>query len=59
MFDKIARIAQRYEDLEKRMIDPEVLADHIKLTELAQERSDLQPLVESYRRHGELKRELA
>lgn len=58
MFDKIAKIARRYEDLEKRMADPEVLADHIKLTELAQERSDLQPLVESYRKHEALNEEL-
>lgn len=40
------------------MADPEVLADHVKITELAQERSDLQPLVESYRKHQQLKREL-
>lgn len=59
MFDKIARIVQRYDDLERRMADPEVLADHMKITELAQERSDLQPLVESYRRHEQLRQELA
>lgn len=41
------------------MADPEVLADHMKIAELAQERSDLQPLVESYRRHEQLKQELA
>jgi peptide chain release factor 1 len=59
MFDKIAKIVRRYEDVEKRMIDPEVLSDHVKLAELAQERSDLQPLVESYRKHEQLKNELA
>lgn len=59
MFDKIAKIARRYEDLEKRMVDPAVLADHVKVTELAQERSDLQPLVESYREHERLQHELA
>lgn len=40
------------------MADPEVLADHVKLTDLAQERSDLQPLVEAYRRHRALSAEL-
>ena len=40
------------------MLDPEVLADHVRLAELAQERSDIQPIVESYRRHAELGREL-
>lgn len=58
MFDKIARIVQRYEHVEKRLSDPEVLADHVKITELAQERSDLQPLVESYRQHAALQHEL-
>lgn len=58
MLEKIAKIARRYEELEKRMADPEVLADHVKLTELAQERSDIQPIVESYRRHRELVQEL-
>lgn len=58
MLDKIAKIVQRYEELERRMADPDVLSDHVKLTELAQERSDLQPLVESYRKHQTLVQEL-
>ena len=44
MLGKIARVVRRFEEIEKRMADPEVLADHVMLTELAQERSDLQPL---------------
>ncbi len=58
MLNKISKIVRRYEELEKRMADPEVLADHVKLAELAQERSDIQPIVESYRRHEKLVREL-
>jgi len=58
MLEKIEKIARRYEELEKRMADPEVLADHVRLAGLAQERSDIQPIVESYRRHKELVREL-
>jgi len=58
MLEKIAKIARRYEELEKRMADPEVLADHVKLAELAQERSDIEPIVESYRRHKDLVQEL-
>lgn len=59
MLEKISKIVQRYEALEQRMADPEVLADHVKLTELAQERSDLQPLVERFREHKDLTKELA
>lgn len=58
MLGKIAKVARRYEEIEQRMADPAVLADHVKLTELAQERSDLQPLVEAFRRHRELSEEL-
>jgi peptide chain release factor 1 len=59
MYDKIAKVVQRYEEIEARMADPDVLSDHIQLTELAQERSDLQPLVESYRTYQGLQQELA
>jgi peptide chain release factor 1 len=59
MYDKIAKVVQRYEEIEARMADPDVLSDHIQLTELAQERSDLQPLVESYRKYQGLQQELA
>lgn len=58
MFDKIEKIVRRYEHVEQRLSDPAVLADHVKITELAQERSELQPLVESYRQHATLKHEL-
>ena len=59
MLDKIEKIVARYDDLEKQMADPDVLANHVKLTELAQERAELVPLVEAYQRHVQLSRELA
>lgn len=58
MLDKIKKVVMRFEEIEMQMADPEVLADHVRLTELAQERSDLQPLVEAYRRHERLSQEL-
>jgi len=59
MLDRIAKVVARYEELEQQMADPEVLADHNKLTELAQERSELTPLVEAYRQHVRLSQELS
>lgn len=59
MLDKIAKVVARYDEIERQMTDPVILADHVKLTELAQERSDLQPLVEAYRHHQTLSQELA
>ena len=58
MFDKIAKVVRRYEEVERQMTDPAILSDHMKLTELAQERSDLQALVEAYQRHQKLSEEL-
>ena len=59
MLDKIEKVVERYDDVERQMSDPEVLADHVRLTELAQERSDLTPLVEAYHQYKKLSQELA
>jgi peptide chain release factor 1 len=58
MYEKIAKVVQRYEEIEARMVDPDVLGDYQLLNELAQERAELQPLVESYRQYQELRHEL-
>ncbi len=58
MLDKIADVVARYDEIERLMADPQVLADHVKLTELAQERSEMATLVESYQRYQILSREL-
>ncbi|MFO7540536.1 MAG: PCRF domain-containing protein, partial [Chloroflexota bacterium] len=59
MLDKIAKVVARFDEIEMQMTDPAVLADHVRLTELAQERSDLQPLTEAYRQYREAEEELA
>ncbi len=58
MLEKIAKIVERYEELEQKMAEPEVLADYQKLAELARERSELAPLVDGYHKHNELSQEL-
>ena len=59
MLDKIENVVARYEDVERQMSDPEVLADHVRLTELAQERADLTPLVEAFRQYQKLTHQLS
>ena len=59
MLEKISKIVDHYNDIESRMADPAILADYQKLNELAQERSDLSPLVEAYHRHVQVDQELA
>jgi peptide chain release factor 1 len=58
MLEKIAKIVEHYDELERQMADPEVLADYQKLAELAQERSEIEPVVEAYRQHAAVSREL-
>ena len=58
MFDKLDKAVERYNEIEQQMTDPEVLADHVRLTELAQERTELQPVVEAYQEYSRLTEEL-
>ena len=59
IFDKIDKVVDRYNEIEQQMADPDVLADHVRLTELAQERTDLGELVETYREYRQQVDELA
>ena len=51
MLEKIAKIVDRYDEIEQVMADPEVLADYQKIAELAQERSELTSIVNAYHEH--------
>ena len=59
MLDKIAKIVERHADLERQMATPEVLTDYTRLAELAQERTELQPIVNGYVERQRLGQELA
>ncbi|MDO5047736.1 MAG: peptide chain release factor 1 [Anaerococcus sp.] len=48
MFENIEHIKENYLDLEKKMIDPEVLSDISKLTKITREYNSLKPIVEKY-----------
>lgn len=48
MFENIEHIKENYLDLEKKMIDPDVLADISKLTKITREYNSLKPIVEKY-----------
>lgn len=59
MLDKVKLIEERYEELNQLMADPEVVMDHLKVTEYAQEQAEIQELVQAYRRYEDLGQELA
>lgn len=57
--EKLAGIAARYDEIDRLMADPEVITDFSRINELAQERSDLQELVETYRRYAAVEQQIA
>ena len=59
MLDKLAAIAERYHDLEQMMADPEIAADYTKVAEYAQERSEIEPVVNAYRQLVQVEKDLA
>jgi len=59
MLDKVRLIEERYEELNRLMAEPEVATDPARLMEYAQEQSQIGDLVQAFRRHSALDRELA
>lgn len=57
--EQLLRVVERYEELDRLMADPDVLADYVRVQELAQERSGLEGLVEAFRRYQDLQQQLA
>jgi peptide chain release factor 1 len=59
MLDKVKLVEERYEELNRLMADPDVVIDHVKVTEYAQEQAEIQEMVGAYRRYEALEQELA
>lgn len=59
MLAKLDGVEARYEELNKLVADPDVLADYERLKELGQERANLEPIVEAYRHYKSLRAQLA
>jgi peptide chain release factor 1 len=51
MINKLKQIIRRFEDLEKTLTDPEILADNNKVTEIAKERSSIKDVVNQAREY--------
>ena len=59
MLAKVRLIEERYEELNRLMAEPGVATDPVKLMEYAQEQAQIGDLVQAFRRHSSLDRELA
>jgi len=58
MLEKLAGIEARYEELNKLMSDPDVVNDYNRLREIGQERSELEPVVETFRQFRTIQKQL-
>lgn len=51
MFDRLAEIENKYEDLAEQINDPDIIADQTQWRKLMKEYSDMMPVVEKYREY--------
>jgi len=58
MYDKLASIEDRYEELERQLADPEITADYENVVSLSKERANIQEIVTEYRKYKTLNTEL-
>jgi peptide chain release factor 1 len=58
MLEKLARIEERYEELGRLMADPAVASDPDRLIAYAQERAELEEIVETFRAYKALREEI-
>ncbi|MGD1997058.1 MAG: peptide chain release factor 1 [Anaerolineae bacterium] len=58
MWEKLEEVEKRYQELTRRMADPDVMADHVQLAELAREHGELEEMVFLYREHQAVQQEL-
>ena len=56
--EQLTRVENRFEELDRLMADPGVLSDYARVSELAQERSNLEELVGAWRRYQDLQEQL-
>ena len=59
MFERVARVVRRYEELNRLLSSPEIASDSAKIREYAQEHAEIAGLVKAYREREKVLAELA
>lgn len=59
MFERVARVVRRYEELNRLLSSPEIASDPAKIREYAQEHAEIAGLVKAYREREKVLAELA
>jgi len=58
MFDKLEKTVERFENITTMLSDPDVISDQQRYRELGKERSNLEPIVESYQKYKKIATDL-
>ncbi len=58
MLEKLQRLEERFQGLEVRLSDPEIIQDRKRYQRIAKEHSDLAPVVRAYRSYTEVQRQI-
>ena len=59
MFDKLASVEARYQEIESRLADPDMANQPSEFRKLSQEHAGLQELIAEYRRYKKLRADIA
>jgi peptide chain release factor 1 len=59
MLEKLAHVEERYEELNAVLSDPDIASDYVRANEYAQERAELEDVVNTYRRYKQVQEELS
>ena len=58
MFEKLAHIEEKFEELNKKAATPEIISDQNEFRSVMKEISDLEPIVEKYREYKKAKQDM-
>lgn len=58
MFQKLEAVERRYEELTKKISDPEVIADQSQWRDFMKEHAEIEPIVEKYREYKKVEKQL-
>ncbi|HFE52818.1 MAG TPA: peptide chain release factor 1 [Bacteroidetes bacterium] len=58
LFERLDEIVERYDEITRKLSDPEVTSDPEQLRKLAQEQHELEPIVASYKEYRKTREEL-
>ena len=51
MLDRLAKIEERFMEIEKNLCDPDVISDRERYTRLSRERAEMEELIPVYREY--------